>query len=187
MNPELFNPFWINIHHNSRIVVFIVLMLFIFPPAALFGQNIGSDRIRTEDLKMLVGNWTGLLTYLDYSSGNPFSLPVQLKVYESNSPFKLRLEEIFPNEPGANNKSRLSISKDGRFINKKPIKSRKTLSNGQLQIVAKYRQKDGNEGKMAINRMTYTIDKSEFSLKKEVQFDDSEDWITRSYYEYKRP
>jgi hypothetical protein len=59
--------------------------------------------VKVKDFKPAFGKWTGTLTYLDYSSGKPYTMPANVRI--SANPFNNR-QIIFAfeyyKEPGAN-------------------------------------------------------------------------------------
>ena len=46
----------------------------------LTGLSQTTTRCSSNDLKQLTGFWKGTLTYLDYSSGKPYTMPANLEV-----------------------------------------------------------------------------------------------------------
>lgn len=66
------------------------------------------------------------------------------------------------------------------------MKSKKFLPNGNIEIVTEYYGIDGNDNKSALIRHTYTVGKSIFIKKKQVQFKGKSEWINRHEYSYTR-
>ena len=64
------------------------------------------------------------------------------------------------------------------------MKSKKILSNGQVQIITEYFGKDNN--KKAQIKNVYIIGQSEFIMRKEVKYDNSDVWLMRNEYKYIR-
>jgi hypothetical protein len=167
-----------------------VLTLFLLVlPFGMYCQN-GTDasvvKVLPGDFAQLIGKWEGTLTYLDYSTNKPYTLPAHLVMNEGRNEFQLKGSHIFPNEPKANSKFRLTLSKTGTQLNKKNVTSRNILHDGQIQITTEYLHKDGNEGKMATNRVTYTIGLDTYRVRKDVQFEGSTEWIMRNEYRYRK-
>ena len=96
-----------------KILSFTLIFLF---PFHLLSQEVQPDQIQD-----CVGNWEGTLTYLDYSSGNPFSMPANIKIEKGKNDRELLLFNEYPNEPKANNKGKMTLSKDGTKLNGKTI------------------------------------------------------------------
>lgn len=152
---------------------------------------IAQEKVSTEksvielvDLQNLLGEWNGTLTYIDYSSKKPFSMPSELNVASKGNNRKFILSYTYPNEPNANDKSKLKVSKDRSLLDGKPIVSRTQTSDGNTQIITEYSGKDGNENQKALIRNIYIIGKKKFIIRKEVQFDGTKDWIKRSEYNF---
>ena len=129
------------------------------------------------DFNLLLGRWKGSLTYLDYTSGKPYTMPADIEV---------RQLDVYQrqNETSANSIDTISVSADGKYIDKALIKSRRKLKNGNVEIVAEEQGKDGNDNKNATFRHTYLISKTHYSKKKEVQFEGETNWIKRHEYSY---
>lgn len=157
------------------LVVFAILL-----PINNYSQNI----VTTDDLKTLLGEWAGTLTYTDYSTNKPFTMPANLIVSQGKSNNQLILNINYPNEPNANSKDKIRISKDGTQLNKLDVKSKQVLPNGQVQITTQYSGKDN--GKQALIKNINSIGASEFSIRKEVKFENSDDWVMRNEYKYVR-
>lgn len=142
------------------------------------------ETVTPDDLKILLGDWTGTLTYIDYSSNKPFTMPANLRVEQGKNENQLLLFINYPNEPHANSKDKIMISKDGSQLNKIDIKSKERLESGQVRITTEYRAKDNN--KEALIRNVYILRKEQFIIRKEVRFEDLNEWLKRNEYNYKR-
>lgn len=136
------------------------------------------------DFNLLLGRWKGSLTYLDYTSGKPYTMPADIEVRQLDKTNKFIFYNIYPNETSANSIDTISVSADGKYIDKALIKSRRKLKNGNVEIVAEEQGKDGNDNKNATFRHTYLISKTHYSKKKEVQFEGETNWIKRHEYSY---
>ncbi|MEW7278934.1 hypothetical protein ABW636_10100 [Aquimarina sp. 2201CG1-2-11] len=138
--------------------------------------------ITPEDLKIIIGDWQGSITYLDYKTNQPFTMPANLVVQQGKDKNSLALSHIYPNEPKANNSEKIKISRNGLLLNKKEVISRKKLENRSIQIQTMHKGKDDN--KTAHIRYTYILGNELFLIRKEVQFDQTDNWIKRSEYNY---
>ncbi|MBT8288394.1 MAG: hypothetical protein KJO00_10260 [Bacteroidia bacterium] len=149
-------------------------------------QSIDSSAniVTSEDLEIILGEWTGSLTYIDYGSNKPYTMPANLSVKKGKNKNQLLLYNIYPNEPKANSKDKITLSKKGDRLNNKMIISREKLSNGQVQITTEYFGKDNN--KKATIRNIYLLGKNQFIIKKEVRFENSDEWLKRNEYNFKR-
>jgi hypothetical protein len=159
---------------------FIIVNIFLILSLNSYGQA----KITPEDLKVVIGNWEGNITYLYYQSNKPFTMPANLNVKQGKNKYKLVLRNIYPNEPKANNSDKIRITKNGLLLNKNKVTSRKELENGHLQIQTEHEAKDDN--KKALLRYTYIIGSNFFLIRKEVQFEEAGDWIKRSEFNYHR-
>jgi len=147
-------------------------------------SSYAQTKITSEDLKIVIGNWEGSITYLDYQTNEPFTMPANLSITQGKNENCLKLNNIYPNEPKANNTEKIKLTKNGLKLNKKVITSREELKNGQLQIQTEDKGKDDN--KNALIRYTYILSNDFFLIRKEVQFKEAGDWIKRSEYNYNR-
>ena len=138
--------------------------------------------ITPEDLKIIIGNWEGSITYLDYQTNRPFTMPANLIVNQGKDKNSLTLSHIYPNEPKANNSEKIKISRNGSLLNKNLVTSRKKLKNESIQIQTMHQGKD--DDKTARIRYTYILGNALFLIRKEVQFNQKDDWIKRSEYSY---
>lgn len=112
-------------------------------------------------------------------------MPANVTIEEGKSEFTLTLNTKYPNEPKANNKSKISISKDGKSINKEKVVSR-SREGSNILITTEYNGKDGNDNKKATIRHYYTFGTKNFIIRKEVRFDGEEEWILRNEFNYRR-
>lgn len=147
-------------------------------------ECLAQNTITSDDLKKVVGEWTGNLTYMDYTTKKPFTMPANLTVSQGKNGNQLLLFNSYPNEPKANNKNKIRISKDGRQIDGNYVKSIENLANGDVQITTEYSGKDNN--KEALIRNIYILGTSHFVIRKEVKFENSEKWFVRNEYNYSR-
>ena len=166
---------------NMKITFSKTLIVF----ALLFSlDTYGQNTITPDDLNVLKGEWTGNLTYIDYSSNKPFTMPANLIVKQGKNKNQLLLFISYPNEPNANSKDKIMISKNGSLLNKIEVISRKRMSNDQIQIITEYSGKDND--KNALIKNVYILGKNQFVIRKEVKFENSKDWLVRNEYEYIR-
>jgi hypothetical protein len=142
--------------------------------------------VSVKDFAVALGPWKGKLTYLDYTSGKPYTMPanITLAILADNSGIELAL--VYPDEPKANGKDTLFISGSGSLLNKAMVVSKKTLPDGSVQIITDIDGRDGNDNKAATLRHIYTIKKNNFSNRKEVRFAGTDQWIMRNEYVFSR-
>lgn len=142
------------------------------------------NKITSQDLKILIGEWTGTLTYMDYSTNEPFTMPANVTVKEGKNENQLFLFNEYPNEPQANDKSKVTISKDGKAINGNNLLSKKQLDTGETQFTTESEGKDDN--KKALIRNVYVIGEKSFIIRKEVKFENKDNWLMRNEFSYTR-
>ena len=138
------------------------------------------------DAAFLAGSWKGSLTYLDYKSGKPYTMPANTNINSIRGMNSLLVEMIYPDEPKANSKDTLKINDDCTSFDGATIISRKLLMDGSVQIITELNGKDGNANKNALLRKTYTFNKNSFTNRKDVQFEGTTEWIKRHEYSYTR-
>ena len=159
----------------------IVIIIF----ALLFSiKNYSQNIVTKDDLQILHGKWTGTLTYIDYSSNKPYTMPANLIVEQGKNENQILLFNNYPNEPKANSKDKIKISKNGELLDNKKVKSKEKLADNQIQIITEYSGKDNK--KKALIRNIYIIGEKQFVIRKEVKFNNSEEWIVRNKYSYNR-
>ncbi len=140
--------------------------------------------LQKADLAMLCGSWKGSLTYLDYQSGKPYTMPANTIISAIPQTNHLLVEMIYPNEPKANGKDTLLVNAGLTNFDGNAVVSRKVLPDGSVEIITKHNGQDGNDNKNAIIRKTYTIGKNKFINRKDVQFVGTTEWIKRNEYSY---
>lgn len=162
----------------------ILSLLLLFATSAIAQNSENGNKLNPKELKTLVGEWEGSLTYLDYSSGKPYTMPANASIKPGKNEYQLAGAYIYPNEPKANSNFKLTISEDGKTFNKKDITSKRTMEDGNIEITTEYSGKDDN--KKAQIKNIYIIGASTFKIRKEVMFPDSEDWIKRNEYSFSK-
>jgi hypothetical protein len=156
--------------------------LFCFLSLKSSAQN--AVQIQQSDIAMLQGSWKGSLTYLDYRTGKPYTMPANTIISAIPQSNNLLVEMIYPDEPKANGKDTLKVNAGFSSFDDCAIISRKKLADGSIEIITTHKGKDGNDNKNAIIRKTYTIGKNKFTNRKDVQFEGTTEWIMRNEYSY---
>lgn len=161
----------------------LILLFLIFGISSLVFAD---AKIKTKDLQILTGaQWSGNLIYLDYGTNKQVSIPSNLTVTQSKED-KLSwiFEYKYPDEPKADSKDTVIISKDGSLFDGEKVIERTELGNQTLKIVT---EKSGTDNdKNSLFRFTYLIGKNEFSIKKEVKNENTSDFFVRNEYKWKR-
>ena len=140
--------------------------------------------LHKNDIQNLIGYWEGTLTYLDYTSGKPFTMNADLSIETINKSNDLIFSNIYAKESSANSKDTITISKKMNYINNLIIKSRKKLDNDKVEIITQELSIDGNENKQALIKHTIIIGKTKLIKRKDVKFIDENVWINRYEYSY---
>lgn len=163
------------------ITIILSISLLIFPFTSI---SIGQNTVQPEIFENTIGEWKGSLTYLDYQTNEPFTMPVNLRIEKGKNKHQFKLFLEYPKETNANGIDKIKISKDGTKINKTDVISNRKISEEQFEIITEYSGKDNNE--KAEIRVSYIIGKEEFIIRKEVKFENTENWILRNKYNYNR-
>lgn len=162
------------------IYVFLIALSF---SAFAFGQT---SKLKIKDLRNLTGaQWTGTLTYLDYRKNTKVSIPSNLKVMQSKDDKSSWIFEYqYPDEPKANGQENIALSKDGKTFDGETVIERTILADNTLRIVTEKSGPDND--KKALFRFTYLLNKTSFSIKKEVKYEGTTDFFVRNEYNWKR-
>ena len=155
-----------------------------------FSLTIGNSQKKLksimEDFRLLNGSWQGSLTYLDYTTGKPYTMPADIEVKQIDKTNKFIFSYIYPDERDANSADTISISADGKYIEKEKVKYRKKLAKGDLLYVTEEKGIDGNDKKKATFRYTYTIGQNTYVKRKDVRYMGDKNWIKRHEYSFTR-
>jgi mRNA-degrading endonuclease HigB of HigAB toxin-antitoxin module len=136
------------------------------------------------DLSPSTGLWKGQLTYLDYTSGKPFSMAANLHISLSSDQKGYIRKFEYPKEPHANRIDTLMIDKTN-FGDAKIVRVDRT-SPTDITWVTENLGEDGNDHKKAILRHTYQVKGNQYRITKEVKFEGSNTYIKRHEYLFTR-
>ena len=142
--------------------------------------------VSAADFRQLSGQWKGTLSYLDYTSNKPFTMPAFVTVSPTADSNSFVLYTRYSEEPKANAADTLSLKNNGRYINDERVISRTKTLSGHWEIITENAGVDGNENRQAIFRHIYTIGPNEFIRRKDVRFTDEAHWFTRYTYSFTR-
>jgi len=159
--------------------------VFIAISAILFTVSAFTQKVSTADFKPLNGNWSGKLTYLDYTSNTEESISTTLKASVTGSDM-FELDFRFPGESGKGGADTYKISEDGKVINDMKVLDRTVEKDGTLKIVLEQRGPDGNDNKWATFHHVLEIAKNKFRMTKMVKFDDEENYFRRNQFVFTR-
>lgn len=145
-----------------------------------------TPKVTDKDLRPLTGaQWTGTLTYLDYRSNKKVSIPSNLTVTQSAEDKRSWVFDYkYPDEPKADGKETVTVSKDGRAINDETVTQRMKLAGGTLKIVTEKKGRDNDRD--AVFRYTYLLNAKSFSIKKEVRYEGAPEFFERNEFSWKR-
>ena len=136
-------------------------------------------RVQTSDFLKLLGSWEGKLTYIDYTSHKPVTMPANVDIRQIGESPAFKCYHSYPTEPNANSTDTLVIGKSGTTIDNEKVLSRKELPDGTIEIVTQEQATDGNDSKQALIKHTYTISSTMFRIRKEVLFSGDKEWLQR--------
>lgn len=145
-----------------------------------------TPKVNTKDLQRLSGaQWSGTLTYLDYRTNKKVSILSDLSVTQLT---KDKLSWVFdyryPKEPKANSRDTVVISGNGTIIDGETVIERTNLDGDTVRVVTEKSGTDNN--KNALLRFTYLFSAGSFSVKKEVRYEGTNEFIERNQYSWKR-
>jgi hypothetical protein len=144
-------------------------------------------KVSTKDFSIAFGFWKGSLTYLDYSSGKPYTMPAEINISaDSTNKNGLIFIYQYPNEPKANGNDTLQINESGTMINGALVVLKQKDENGALKIITEKAGIDGNDNRKATIRHTFFISEKIFSNTKDVKFEGEKNWIRRNEYSFRR-
>lgn len=155
--------------------------------SSFLGFNLlSAPKVKTKDLQILTGaQWTGTLTYLDYGTNKKVSIDSNLIVTQSAEDKQSWIFEYqYPKEPKANSKGTITISQDGKIIDGETVTARQNLPGDTLKIVTEKAGTDND--KKAVFRFVYLLSAKSFSIKKEVKYEDADEFFERNEYSWKR-
>jgi hypothetical protein len=139
-----------------------------------------AQSLKVNDLSKSVGAWEGKLTYLDYSSGEPFTMLANIKISLTNDKLGFVMAYVYPKEPQANSTDTTFIIDN--YFGKEKIVDFKKDSEGGFKMITEIDGIDGNDNKKAVLRHIYHLKSNTFSITKEVKFEGTDKWIKRNEY-----
>ncbi|MBA4198653.1 MAG: hypothetical protein C0459_13980 [Chitinophaga sp.] len=148
--------------------------------------QLNAQQLQSTDFKLAEGKWKGSLTYLDYTSGKPYTMPADIVVFINPlNKNEVILQHIYPDEPKANGYDTLTINNNGTQLNSALVTGN-TFIKTIKTIVTEEKAVDGNDRKPATIKHTYTISNDSFIIKKEVLFNETTNWLLRNTYSFLR-
>lgn len=159
------------------------VMLFIC--ICLFFINAKAQKINSGDLDQLTGKWTGKLTYLDYTSNRPESIPSLLTVAKKRNSL-YRFSFSYPGESGRSSVENFLVSEDGKTISKMRIVEYVKTPGGEFKLVLEEKGKDGNNHRPALFHHIVASSGEKLVLTKMVKFNGEEEFFQRNQYVFTR-
>lgn len=165
---------------HNLISAFLVASIFLGSPL------LRTPKIKASDFQRVTGaQWVGTLTYLDYRSNKKVSIASTLTVTQSaEDKWSWDFDYHYPDEPKANNKDRVAVTREGTIVDGENVVSRTRLPGDTLKIVTEKHGPDND--KPALFRFTYLLSSRSFSIRKEVRYEGTTDFIERNQYSWTR-
>jgi hypothetical protein len=164
--------------------------------AALFAigllvSNLSAQvKVNNNELKNLAGNWDGELEYLDYQNDKSKTL-LKLRSLNTVKDGKVSQEIVYiePNGKEVKSGDSFALSPDGRQIVEEKMKW--TITKNVFDKKAKtrtiiYETKWKDNNRDADLRETLIIKANEFSVTKEVRYENTTDFFIRNTHRYTR-
>jgi hypothetical protein len=139
------------------------------------------------DLDQLAGDtWTGSLTYLDYTTREPFTMPATLAVTRipgaADPSWTFRLG--YPDEPRANSEHPITLSANGTLLDGETILERTPLPAGGIHLVT---ETDGEDDEHPARvRHEYDLSPNSCTIRKLVRPQGSPEFFERNTYRWTR-
>jgi len=142
--------------------------------------NVKAQTFQVKDLSNSVGIWEGKLTYLDYSTGKPYTMSANINISLTENTKGYILGYEYPKEPHANSIDTTFIM--GNYFGKDKIVRFEKATDGGFTLVTEIAGEDGNDNKKAVLRHTYLLKLNTYSIIKDVKFEGTDTWIKRNEY-----
>ncbi len=156
----------------------------------LFSSASGQAKVKNKELNKLAGNWDGELEYLDYQNDKS---KTRLKLRSMNTVKDGRVSQeivyIEPNGKEVKSAGAFALSPDGTQIVEEKMKWTITSNSFDKKtktrrIVYETKWKDNNRN--ADLRETMIIGENNFSVTKEVRYENTTDFFVRNTHSYQR-
>jgi hypothetical protein len=130
------------------------------------------------------GHWIGTLTYLDYSSTNSYTIPAEINIsYTSNKQGYIRAYS-YPNEPKENSTDTTYTKESGKYFGREKVISFVKSNSRDFTLITEFEDVDGNDKKEATIRHKYKLEGNTFSIRMDVKFKETNNWIKRHEYRF---
>ncbi len=160
---------------------FIAALLLIPFTILLTGHQ---PRLSADELLFASGHWTGSLTYIDYGTKKPYTMPANLDIsVPATFPGTVILLNQYPDEPKANSYDTLRISKGGQYFDEGKILEKK---NTDKKLIILTEREGMDDNRPATIRIHYTAGPHDFIIYKEVRFNKQDSFMMRHEYRMSR-
>lgn len=138
------------------------------------------------DLDLISGQpWTGALTYLDYTSSKPTTIPCTMIIARIPDPdlaWEMRIG--YPDEPHANSSNVLRIGAAGTTLDNETVLERTTMRDGAIRLVTKTTGTDAD--RKATFKFVYVLSPNSCSIQKLVCPEGESVFFERHIYRWVR-
>lgn len=138
------------------------------------------------DLDLISGQpWTGALTYLDYTSSKPTTIPCTMIIARIPDPdlaWEMRIG--YPDEPHANSSNVLRIGAAGTTLDNETVLERTTMRDGAIRLVTKTTGTDAD--RKATFKFIYVLSPNSCSIQKLVCPEGESVFFERHIYRWVR-
>ena len=160
--------------------IFIFIAAFTWKITALAQEK----AIQPSDFREVAGQWSGQLTYLDYSSGKEVSIPCNLEADVRKESREVWFHYIYPGESDYNEKVRYRINASGSEIGDAKLVSRQVLEDGTIQLILE--EPGVDDRRFATIQHRFLIGKKQMSITKLVKLKGDEHFFQRNKYTWTR-
>ena len=126
-------------------LIIVVALMFV-------GQSSNAQTFQIKDLSASVGNWEGKLTYLDYSTGKPYTMSANIKISLTENKNGYIMGYEYPREPQANSMDTTYVK--GKLFGKDRIVEFSKEGVDGCKLVTEIDGEDGKDHQKAILRQT---------------------------------
>lgn len=131
----------------------------------------------------LPGCWQGTLNYSGTIIRKPYTTRAELVVTSiTNNNYQL----VHKYPTGEIRYDTLFISANEERINGAPVVAKQHMSNQNLELVTEAPGFDPDENKNVVVRQTYTINKENYTYKKQIRLEGQTEWLERQQFSYTR-
>ena len=177
-------PFTLIKHNNTSMslrsfIFFAISLLFIRTDLS---AQLNKKKFKISDLSKSIGKWNGTLTYLDYTSGKPYTMRADIMISFTTNKLGYIISYNYPNEPNANSKDTTYANGGGKYFGKEKVVSFNKSKSGEFTLITEFEDIDGNDKKEALIKHIYRLEGNSFSIRKDVKFKGTTNWLNRHEY-----